>query len=486
MMLRKSTLSLILFLLTKVSFGQADYKHSIGSLQQDFNILRGALEESHAGIYWYRTKAEMDKAFNAAYQSLNREMTELEYYRIVAPLISKIGCGHTWIGTTEPTQKKIWEDGKVLPLKLKFIENEAYCLQNNSNDSTSIQRGDQILSINNYSIDSLLTLSSKFSWGDGFIEVGKWRLLDNVFNQFFTLFVGQPDEYLIKIKKVDGQVKEVVIQPLPLKDIESISKRRYPDTKEKEVNNIDLSFIDNNSAALLRVKEFSDWKINGKKIHFDNELERCFRKVDSSKTKNLIIDVRDNDGGNEKYGLLLFSYLTDKPFIGYKQIDFRSTHFSFRKYSNVGWLEYMAFRIMLRQKKINDSTYLLTNDKATSIHRPSENSFKGRLYVLTNRGSFSTTSDFTALVHFNKRGTFVGEETGGSYLGNTSNYTFLITLPNTKIKVNIPVARYQNNVTPSNNFGRGTIPDHKIHYSIDDITQGVDKEMETVLTLIKD
>jgi hypothetical protein len=66
------------------------------------------------------------------------------------------------------------------------------------------------------------------------------------------LFVGQPDEYHIKIKKVDGQVKEVIMQPLPLKDIESISKRRYPDTKEKEVNNIDLSFIDNNSAALLR------------------------------------------------------------------------------------------------------------------------------------------------------------------------------------------------------------------------------------------
>ncbi len=448
--------------------------------------MRGALEESHAGIYWYRTKAEMDKAFDSAYRSLNHEMTELEYYRILAPLISKIGCGHTWIAITEPTQQKIWEHGKILPLKLKFIEGAAYCIQNNSNDSTSIQRGDQILSVNNYSIDSLLTLSSKFSSGDGFIEVGKLRILDNAFNQFFTLFVGQPDEYRIKVKKTDEQVKEIILQALSLNDIESISKRRYPDKKEKEVKNINLSFIDNNSAALLRIKEFVDWKIERRKIHFDNELKKCFKKVGSSKTKNLIIDLRDNDGGDEMYGLLLFSYLTDKPFIGYKQIDFRATNFSFRKYSNVGWFEYMVFRTMLRKKKINDSTYLLTNDKATSMHRPNENSFRGRIYVLTNGGSFSTTSDFTALLHFNKRGIFVGEETGGSYLGNTSDYTFLITLPNTKIKVNIPVARYQNNVTPSNNFGRGTIPDHKVHYSIDDIIQGIDKEMDTVLTLIKD
>jgi C-terminal processing protease CtpA/Prc len=486
MMLHRSILLLLLFLLTKISLGQGVYKHSINNLQQDFNILRGALEESHAGIYWYRTKAEMDKAFNAAYQSLDREMTELEYYRIIAPLISKIGCGHTWIATTEATQQKIWEHGKVLPLKLKFIENEAYCLQNNSNDSTSIQIGDQILSVNNYSIDSLLMLSNKFSHGDGFIEVGKWRILDNAFNQFFTLFVGQPDEYRIEVKKNDGRVREVIIQPLTLKDIESISKRRYPDKGKKEVENINLRFIGNNSVALLKVKEFSDWKIKRKKVSFSKELKRCFQKVDSSKTENLIIDLRDNDGGNEKYGLLLFSYLTDKPFIGYKQIDFRATHFSYRKYSNARWIEYCIFKTMLRHKKINDSTYLLRNDKATSIYKPSKNPFRGRIYVLTNRGSFSTTSDFTALVQSNKRGIFVGEETGGSYLGNTSNYSFLITLPNTKIKVNIPVARYQNNVTPNGNFGRGTIPDYKVRYSIDEIIQGIDKEINTVLNLIKD
>jgi C-terminal processing protease CtpA/Prc len=428
----------------------------------------------------------MDKAFDAAYQSINHEMTELEYYRIIAPVISKIGCGHTWIATTEATQQKIWENGKILPLKLKFLEREAYCIENNSLDSTSIQKGDRILSVNNYSIDSLLILSNKFSPGDGFIDVGKWRILDNVFNQFFTLYVGQSDEYRVKIEKIDGQIKEIVVQPLSLNDTELISKRRYPDRKEKEVKNVGLSFISNYSAALLRVREFSDWKLKGKEIRFEKELKRCFKKVDSSKIENLIIDLRDNDGGNEKYGLLLFSYLADKPFIGYKQIDFRATHFSFRKYSNVGWVEYMAFRTILRHKKINDSTYLLTNDKATSTYKPNENSFEGRVYILTNRGSFSTTSDFTALVHSNKRGIFVGEETGGSYVGNTSNYTFLITLPNTKIKVNIPLARYQNNVTPGNNFGRGTIPDYKIHYSIDDIIHGIDKEMETVLSLIKD
>lgn len=450
----------------------------------DFRIMRGALEEAHPGIYWYRSKLEMDKCFDVAYQELDHEMTELEFFRTVAPLISKIGCGHTWIATTESTQEKIWEKGKVLPLKLKFTSGKAYCIQNNSKDSTAIQPGDEILTINNYSVDSLLALSNKFSPGDGFIEVGKLKILDNVFNQFFTLYIGQPDKYHVKFKDGDEQVKEIEIDPLTLKEIELILKRRYANKTQRENKNITLSFLNNNSAALLKIKEFSDWHTDGERIRFRDELRTSFAKVDSSRTRNLIIDLRDNDGGNENYGLLLFSYLTNKPFNGYKQIDFRTTRFSFRKYTTTSWSEYMLFKALLKHEKVNDTTFLLTNSDATRKYQPNGNRFKGNIYILINRGSFSTTSDFAALVYSNKVAIFIGEETGGSYFGNTSNYSFLLTLPNTKLKVNIPVARYQTNVTLNDRFGRGTIPDFEIKYSIDEIIQGIDKEMNTVLTLI--
>jgi C-terminal processing protease CtpA/Prc len=485
MTIQRLLLALLLLMSVKGSFAQSDKKYSIESLRQDFSILRGALEHSHPGIYWYHSKAEMDNSFDAAYQSLDHEMTELEYFQIIAPIISGIGCGHTWAAVTEHTQQRIWDNGRVLPLRLKFMAHKAYCVQNNSRDSTSIRTGDEILSINNFSIDSLLALSNRFSPGDGLIEVGKRRILDNVFNQFFTLYIGRPDKYLVKMKNGEGQINEIVIEPVTLNEFESISRRRYPNKKVIEADNISLSFLLDNSAALLKIKEFSDWKTKGKRIEFGNRLKNSFQKIDSSKTQNLIIDLRDNDGGNEAYGLLLFSYLTSKPFTGYKQVDFRTTHFSFRKYTTTSWLQYQLFKVLLRHKKINDTTYLLTNSEATRLHQPVKKPFMGKIYVLVNRGSFSTTSDFAALVHFNRMAIFVGEETGGSYLGNSSNYAFLMTLSNTKIRINIPVARYQTNVTSNNNFGRGTIPDYEIQYSIEDYLGGVDKEMNTVLDLIK-
>jgi hypothetical protein len=47
----------------------ADYKHSVKSFQEDFGIFGGVLEESHAGIYWYGPKSEMDNHFSSAYLS---------------------------------------------------------------------------------------------------------------------------------------------------------------------------------------------------------------------------------------------------------------------------------------------------------------------------------------------------------------------------------------------------------------------------------
>lgn len=485
MTLRRLTLCFLLFLLTKFSFGQADYKHSIQSLQKDFGVFRGVLEESHAGIYWYRTKPEMDNHFDSAYLSLDHEMTELEYFRILAPLISKIGCGHTWVATSDVTQEKIWGEGKILPLKLKFFKDRAYCIQNNSYDSISIRPGDEILRINNYSIASLINLSARFSHGDAFIVTGKSILLSKVFNQFYTLYIDQPHEYIITFRNRFGEIEEITMAPLTMKEIELVSTRRYPQRTEKEPANIKLQFLKEDAISLLAIKEFDDWKVGGKKMKFESQLENTFRKIDSAKSKTLIIDLRNNDGGNEKYALKLYSYLTEKPFTGYKQIDLRTNRFRYKKYSNTSNVEYSIIKLLLRRKKVNDSTYLVTNDKATREHKPSEHPFKGAMYILINGGSFSTTSDFAALAKSNRIATFVGEETGGSYLGNTSNYSFVITLPNTRIKVNVPVTRYQTNVTMNNTFGRGTIPDYVVDFSIDDYLNGIDTELNATFELIR-
>ena len=153
------------------------------------------------------------------------------------------------------------------------------------------------------------------------------------------------------------------------------------------------------------------------------------QKIIDSGVDNLVLDVGDRGGGHEGYGLTLLSYFINESFKGYKAIEFSNKKFNARKYSETSWAEYAFFRTMMRFKK-TDSTYLLTSNKSLKPVKPASIHFTGNIYLITSRTTASATSDFAAWVHSLGFATIVGEETGGGYFGNTSNWEFDITLPN--------------------------------------------------------
>src|SRR5262249_41622227 len=64
-------------------------------LREDFRILRSALEEGHPGIYRYTPKEVLDQRFDEAEKALDHPMNVYEFYRVVAPGVAALKCGHT-------------------------------------------------------------------------------------------------------------------------------------------------------------------------------------------------------------------------------------------------------------------------------------------------------------------------------------------------------------------------------------------------------
>src|SRR3954464_10007021 len=85
-------------------------------LREDFQIMRLALEESHGGIYRYTSKAAMDRTFARAYRKIDHPMSALEFWRLVAPVVAEIKCGHTSIWPPEDVQTKLLTEIPLLPL----------------------------------------------------------------------------------------------------------------------------------------------------------------------------------------------------------------------------------------------------------------------------------------------------------------------------------------------------------------------------------
>jgi hypothetical protein len=70
--------------------------------------------------------------------------------------------------------------------------------------------------------------------------------------------------------------------------------------------------------------------------------------------------------------------------------------------------------------------------------------FLGKVIVLMDGRTFSTAADVCATLHHLKRATFVGEESGGGYCGNTSGLGAKVVLPNSKLSSRIPMWGYWN------------------------------------------
>ena len=73
---------------------------------------------------------------------------------------------------------------------------------------------------------------------------------------------------------------------------------------------------------------------------------------------------------------------------------------------------------------------------------PADHAFQGKVFLRIDGGSFSGAADLAALIHHLKRGTFIGEETGGGYYGNSSGKLLTVTLPNSGLKLQLPLYGY--------------------------------------------
>lgn len=195
--------------------------------------------------------------------------------------------------------------------------------------------------------------------------------------------------------------------------------------------------------------------------------------------------LRDNQGGRDEYGRLLFSYLAREPFRYYKNISVATVDTTVLNRLYFGDVTFnSAIPDYVSNIQNENGSYFYTSHSNLGLHQPKQNAFKGSVYILINGGTFSTAAEFASIAHSTNRAFFIGEETGGGYYGNCSLGTPTLTLPNSKIRITIPIAKYELAVSKSIPAGHGVIPDHQIHYYSHDVIQNRDKDLEFCLRTI--
>jgi hypothetical protein len=105
--------------------------------------------------------------------------------------------------------------------------------------------------------------------------------------------------------------------------------------------------------------------------------------------------------------------------------------------------------------------------------------------VLISPVTYSGGSEFSNMMYSRDLATFVCEETGGGYYGNTSGYSEVLVLPHSKIEVSIPTLQFMMNVKPTIPFGRGVIPHHEVIPTFEAYINGENAALNYVLTQLE-
>ena len=450
--------------------------------QADFDLLRKALEEAHSGLYRYSTKAQMDRVFEEHRAKLNHTVNRREFLGVLNELIAQIKCGHTGTSTDE-TYQAVLSNAPAFPLQVKLEGQRLMVLANQTPDDSTIRPGMEIVEINGRKPTEITNRILKMLSADGDVESGKQGSIQRRFWAHYWNFVDQSSEFSITAKDASGRTITTKLAGVKSADR---SKNRNPVNDEATANMAKLEWSkDNLSLRFLKDPEIAQIRIGGfSGSEYRQWMENTFRTLSEKKTRVLILDLRGNGGGNDMYGAMLVSYLTEKPFRYFDHINIKTISPSFKEHTDWRVDNETRLRDGVTPNP-SGAGYLVSSKLHSGVmeQQPGKYPFLGQVFVLIDGGTFSTAADFCAVTHHLKRATFIGEETGGGYYGNNSGVQVILTLPNSKLRVRVPMYEYWNAVPGYAGKRRGTLPDHKVETKVLTLLSGVDEQLEFALKL---
>ena len=487
-------ISILLILITQniysQNFGEFP-KIEKEKLQRDLDLLHQGLDKFHSGMYWYTPKDSVDFAFNIAKNKINSDLNVLEFHKIIAPLVALSKEDHTDIFLPKDIKEEIFinEDIKYLPLIVRFLGTKLYCIRNGSDNPEKIETF-EIEEINGETPIEIATKIGNLFASDGYIKTLKYDDLSGFgFSRYYYYYYGILENYEVKFK---GIAEPMNFKSLSINQININLKKSTNIVKEK-VEKEPLQFeIINSKTALITINTFHNPEIKKKSKYktLKKFLAFSFYEIKEKGIENLIIDIAENGGGTEGNEGLLYSYFGDN-YQKYKKVRVKAQKVILDngidkpiQLKTFGFLE----RIFTN-KKMDDGSLERKNGIGFGLmayKKSPKNKFNGKVYVLISPITYSGGSEFSNMMYSKGLATFIGQETGGGYFGNTSGYVRSLTLPYSKIIIDIPAIQFVMNVEPKLPFGSGVKPHYVVIQTINQYINRENVNLEHALKLINE
>lgn len=157
----KSNIKLLIFIIfiSNITFGQKvcnefyNKKFSNSELVADIEFIKEKILNAHINPFTEISKEEFEKNIIQIENSLKDGMTQKDFYFLAKPIFVKLNDEHSGLNDFCITDS-IKNNIKFFPLRFKYENQKVILTENYSGES--INNGDELLSINEFSIENII------------------------------------------------------------------------------------------------------------------------------------------------------------------------------------------------------------------------------------------------------------------------------------------------------------------------------------------
>jgi len=444
-------------------------------MKRDILWLQEKVLQYHPACIDPLRKDSVSAAFQIARYAAEKPLQELQFLRLLRHTLLTLRCGHS---TAIPSKSfyKYYQKAKpkpIFPLQVFSFDQNLF-VRFNGSDNPSIKIGDRLTSINQESSRDITNSMMEILPSDGYHNSFRNYHMSLNFPTYYLFIRGPSYDYETKLVDSSGKTRNTILSLRT--QGKSISRAQKNRTSRVILNggySRDLSvLVSNPSIACLRISEFK-----GKSGWY----AKSFQKLEKGKFRTLILDLRGNAGGSLFEANELLSYLLADTFS--MKFTRCSARIGFNGRSDLSLMSRISmavFRMLPDRTKGSRSTSTNEGEIISTRFRfkpQKRHGFNGKLIVLMDGGTFSSASYVASKLRKAGRAELAGEESGGAAKGCNALITPTITLPETKLRVSIPLYFLDHEM--GNIPFRGLQPDYKLMHPDPTLSlKGIDPELE--------
>ncbi|MDY4252813.1 MULTISPECIES: peptidase S41 [unclassified Clostridium] len=250
---------------------------------KDIEFLKDKLPKKHKNLFFYKSKEEFNNEINELIKNIP-SYTDEEVKGKLVKIITSINDSHTSVGL---------DNLKFFPLKFFEFEDGIYLIDGEENYKD--YWGQKLIAINGYEIEEVKEMIKPYISKDN-SAIFKNQFSNSLTNLNLLSFSGIADNDEVTYTFTDGDITVKALSYKNNKNMKFISENNDKVPLSKQNNNDKYWFKYLEDENIVYVKYNSCSNMEGYSFkEFTNDV---FQVVDKNNPDKLVVDFRDNGGGN--------------------------------------------------------------------------------------------------------------------------------------------------------------------------------------------